>query len=206
MKRLILIMIIGAMGFTHQAKAQWAVIDPTNLVQNIFQVMESSTTASNMIKNVQESVRIYQQGKEYYDKLKSVHNVIKDARKVQETVAMLSEISGIYANNFNKMLSDKNFTVEELAAISDGYAKLLAESGHLLTEVKEVVSTSNGLSMTDAERMAIVDRIYTDMKGCRSLVQYFTNKTIAVSYLRSKTQNDTDRILALYGSPGDRYW
>ena len=41
MKRLILIMCVAVFGCTFQAKAQWAVLDPSNLVQNIQQVVKS---------------------------------------------------------------------------------------------------------------------------------------------------------------------
>ena len=63
-----------------------------------------------MIKNFQETVKIYQQGKAYYDALKSIHNLIRDARKVQKTILAIGEISDIYVTNFQKMLSDKNYT------------------------------------------------------------------------------------------------
>ena len=206
MKRMILILGVALLATSHEAKAQWAVIDPTNLVQNIFQVIESSTTASNVIKNVQESVRIYQQGKEYYDKLKAVNNLVKDARKVQRTVAMISEITQIYTTGFNKMVSDPNFTVDELAAISIGYAKLLEEGGALVTELKEVVTANNGLSMSDKERMDVIDQIHNRMVEYRNLTRYYTNKNISVSMLRAKEKNDTGRVLSLYGSPSQRYW
>ena len=42
-----------------------------------------------MIKSFQETVKIYQQGKEYYDRLKSVHNLVKDARKVQKSILLI---------------------------------------------------------------------------------------------------------------------
>lgn len=189
-----------------RAQAQWAVIDPSNLVQNIQQVVSSSSTLTNMIKNVQESIKIYEQSKAYYDALKSVANLIKDARKVQETVAMVSEISQIYATGYNKMLTDRNFSIAELEAISRGYAILLRESGNLVADIKDVVSASNGLSMSDAERMAIIDRIYNDMKSYRNLVRYFSNKNISISYLRSREKGDMDRVRSLYGEPSERYW
>lgn len=44
-------------GFTYQARAQWTVIDPSNLVQNIKSAIQSSTTATNMVKSLQESVK-----------------------------------------------------------------------------------------------------------------------------------------------------
>ncbi len=206
MKRIFMCLAVALSMFSFQAKAQWVVTDPSNLVQNIIGAVQGTTTASNMISNVQESIKIYQQGKEYYDALKSVHNLIKDARKVQKTIEMVSEITDIYVNGFNKMLSDPNFSANELVAISAGYAKLLEEGGALVTDLRNVVTGSNGLSLSDKERMDAIDQIHNRMLEYRNLTKYFTQKSISVSYLRAKEKNDTDRVLALYGSPSERYW
>lgn len=206
MKRIFIIACVVLIGFSFQSKAQWAVIDPSNLVQNIQQVVKSSSTLTNMVKNVQETVKIYEQSKQYYDALKSVNNLIKDARKVKLTIEMISEISDIYITGFNKMVADPNFTVDELAAISLGYARLMEEGGALVTELKNIVTSSNGLSMTDKERMEVIDQIYNRMLGYRNLTRYYTQKSISVSFIRAKAKADTDRVLALYGSPSERYW
>lgn len=179
MKKILLSLLVCMGLCTYQAKAQWAVIDPSNLAQNILTVSKTATTATNVINSFKEMQKIYTQGKEYYDKLQSVHNLIKDARKVKETVELVSEISQIYSTNFNKMLSDKNFSLRELEAISNGYSKLLKESGNLLSDIKNIVSASNGLSMTDAERMAIIDEIHTKMIEHRNLTRYFSKKSIS---------------------------
>lgn len=192
-----------------KANAQWVVTDPTNIATSIVnttkQIIETSSTARNMISNFQETVKIYQQGKQYYDALKSVNNLVKDARKVQQTILMIGEISDIYVNSFQKMMRDPNYSVEELGAIAFGYTKLLEESNGVLVELKGVVNIST-LSMSDKERMDIVDRCYNSVKRYRNLTNYYTNKNIAVSYLRSKKTGDTDRVMALYGSANDRYW
>lgn len=206
MKTKIMMLAVVLCFVTGKASAQWAVIDPSNLAQNILTVSKTATTATNVINSFQEMQKIYSQGKEYYDALKSVTNLIKDARKVKETVEMVSQISQIYSTNFNKMLSDKNFSVGELAAISDGYAILLKESGNLLTDIKEIVTPSNGLSLSDAERMDIIDKIHSKMASHRNLVTYYSNKNIAISFIRSKEQGDVARVKALYGSPSERYW
>lgn len=137
--------------------------------------------------------------------LKSVHNLVKDARKVQQTVLLVGDISEMYVTNYQKMLSDPNFTPAELNAIAFGYTKLLEESNGLLVELKTVIN-ANGLSMSDKERMDVIDRVYRDVKDYRNLVAYYTNRNIAVSYLRAKEKNDTKRILSLYGSANERYW
>ena len=138
--------------------------------------------------------------------LKSVNNLIKDARKVKKTIEMVSEITDIYVNGFNKMVGDPNFTPNELVAISTGYAKLLEEGGSLVSELKNIVTGSNGLSLSDKERMEVIDDVYNKMLEYRNLTKYYTQKSISVSFIRAKEKNDTDRVLSLYGNPSERYW
>ena len=205
MKRWIWLMCLVLACFTQRAAAQWTVIDPSNLVQNIKSAVQSSTTA-NMVKSLQESIKIYNQSKAYYDALKSVHNIIKDARKVKLTIEMVSEITDIYMSGFNRMVTDRNFTSGELAAISAGYARLLEEGGALVAELKNIVTSGNGLSLSDKERMDAVDQIYTRMLRYRNLTRYYTDKAISVSFLRSQSKGDAARVQALYGKPSERYW
>lgn len=147
---------------TPTIKAQWVVTDPSNLAQGIVntarQIVQTSTTATNMINNFKEVQKVYNQGKEYYDKLKAVNNLVKDARKVQQTVLLVGEVSEIYVKNFGKMMNDPNFNEQELSAIANGYAVLLNESVSLLKELKQIVNTST-LSLNDKERMDIIDGV-----------------------------------------------
>lgn len=194
---------------TTPVKAQWVVTDPVNLAQGIIntaqEIVQTSSTVSNVYQNFREVEKVYKQGKDYYDKLKAVSNLVKDARKVQQTVLLVGDISEMYVTNFNRMMNDKNFSPEELSAIAFGYSKLLNESSELLKELKQIVSVST-LSLNDKERMEIVDRVYKEVKDYHSLVRYYTGKNISVSFLRAKKQNDTQRVLELYGTSSQKYW
>ena len=209
MKKIILIISVVLAGFTGGIKAQFAVIDPANIATSIVntanQIVETSSTASNMLSNFKEVQKIYNQGQEYYNRLKSVHDLVKDAKKVRDAILLVGEIGDIYVNNFQKMLSDPHFRYEELMAISNGYTVLLQESADMLLEMKEVVNV-NGLSMTDHERMDIINYVYDRLKSHRNLVSYYTRKNISVSYLRAKKAGDSDRVVALYGNADERYW
>ena len=204
----ILLFIVIAL-FTKNAQAQFAVIDPSNIAQSILnttkELAQTSRTVSNTLDTFKETKKVYEQGKQYYDALKSVNHLVKDARKVQKTLLLLGEITDIYVNNFQLMLSDKNFRADELMAIAHGYAMLLDESADILAELKNIVNI-NGLSMSDAERMDRIDKAYDSISNYRNLVSYYTRKNISVSYLRSKKINDTERVIALYGSANDKYW
>jgi hypothetical protein len=209
MKKAILIMGIVLVSITSQIKAQFVVTDPANIATSIVnsanQIVQTSSTVSNVIKNFNEVKKVYEQGKEYYDKLKAIHNLVKDAKKVRDCMLMVGEIGDIYVNSFQKMLSDPHFRYEELTAISNGYTVLLQESADMLLELKDVVNV-NGLSMTDAERMDIINYAYDRIKKHRNLVSYYTRKNISVSYLRAKKAGDSDRVVALYGTNSEKYW
>ncbi|SHK63541.1 protein of unknown function [Flavobacterium johnsoniae] len=191
------------------AKAQFVVTDPANLASGILnsanEIIQTSSTVSNVVKNFKEVQKVYNQGKEYYDKLQAVNNLVKDARKVQQTVLLVGDVSQIYVQNFGRMINDPNFTPQELIAIGNGYTALLGESTELLKELKQIVSTSS-LSLNDKERMDLINRIYKEVKEYHSLVRYYTNKNISVSYLRAKKKNDAKSVLDLYGTSNQKYW
>jgi hypothetical protein len=209
MKTKLLIAGLFIMLGTFNLKAQFVVTDPLNIAQSIVntanEVIQTSNTVSNVIKNFKEVKKVYEQGKKYYDALKAVNDLVKDARKVQETILMVGEIADIYMDAYQLMLQDENFTLEELGAIAFGYTKLLEESSNLLKDLKGIVNSSS-LSMTDKDRMDIIDRVYVAVQHYRNLVRYYTNKNLSVSYLRAQKKGETERMLALYGNADERYW
>ena len=194
---------------TGGAHAQWVVSDPGNLAQSIInsakEMVETAGTKANTLNGFLETKKVFEQGKAYYDALKSVHDVVRGGAKVAKSISLVMEISETYVDNYQKMLSDGNYTPEELAAISSGYAMLIDESSDVLQDLKNVVNVT-GMSLTDAERLAIIENAYRSLMNYRNLVRYYTNKTISVSYLRARKKNDMDRVMALYGNPNEKYW
>ena len=181
---------------TVQSSAQWVVTDPGNLAQGIINMSDNiahtSKTATNTAQSFSETVKIYEQSKKYYDALKSVNNLVRD-------------VSDIYVTGFGRMMKDESFSARELDAIASGYTKLLEESNGVLQDLKQVIDVST-LSMTDKDRMDVVDECYRDMRRYRNLVSYYTNRNIAVSYLRARKKNEMDRVMRLYGDETSRYW
>ena len=75
----------------------------------------------------------------------------------------------------------------------------------MLTELKNVVNITT-LSMTDKERMDVVERCYSKMKRYRNLVSYYTNKNISVSYLRAKKKERPRPHHGAVRNMNERYW
>ena len=188
-----MLFVLSAFIVPASVQAQWVVSDPGNLVQGIVnsvnEIVETSETAQNALSTWKETSKIFEQGREYYDKLRKVNDLISGSEKVKESVLMLGDISEIYVNNFGKMLTDKNFSQRELNAIAAGYNTIMKKS----------------MSMNDKERIDLVNRVYREMTHYKELANYYTRKNLHVSYLRAKEKNEQQQVFDLYGKD-ERYW
>ena len=185
--------------------AQWVVTDPGNLAQGIVnsvnEMVETSETAQNAMSTFKEASKIYEQSRKYYDMLKSVNSLVSGSLKVKESVLMLSES---YVTNYGKTPTDENYTRRELEAIAFGYNNIMKKSSTSVAELKNIINPT-GMSMTDKERLDLIERVYREMRHYRTLVNYYTRKNLRVSYLRAREKGETEQVLKLYGE-NERYW
>ena len=209
MKPKVILLCLCLLSMSRSTYAQWVVTDPSNLAQGIVnstkQVVEAAKNGSTLLQSFQQTVKIYEQSKKYYDALKSVSNLVRTARKVQQSILIVGEISDIYVDGYKRMVSDENFTPAELAAIAAGYARIIEESAGELKELQDIVNPTD-LSLTDKDRIDVVQRVYDTLRRHRDLARYYTRKHISVSLLRARARNDLDRVLSLYGTDDQRYW
>ncbi len=143
--------------------------------------------------------------KRYYDALKSVSNLVRSARKVQQCILLVGEISDIYVDGYHRMVGDENFTPVELAAIAAGYAKIIEESAGELKELQDIVNPTD-MSLTDKDRIDVVQRVHGVLRRHRDLARYYTRKNISISLLRAARKRDMEGVLSLYGTDEQRYW
>ena len=144
-------------------RAMGRVRPPGNLAQGIINMSDniahtSKTAREHGAELRRDGGRFTSKPSVYYDALKSVNNLVRDARKVQEVLLMVGEVSEIYVTNFRKMLGDASFSAKELDVIATGYAKLMQESNGILQDLRQVINVST-LSMTDKDRMDVVERL-----------------------------------------------
>ena len=130
---------------------------------------------------------------------------MRKARRVQQCILLVGEIADIYVNNYDKMLRDEYLTVSELTAIARGYTSLLQEGTNLLRDLQTIINPSQ-MSMTDKERLDIIDKCYTSLSHLRNRAGLFTRCNIATAVLRARESNDLKRSLALYGTDEEKYW
>ena len=209
MERRLALLLVWLLLGTGAARAQWVVSDPSNLAQGIVnstnEMVHTSSTAQSMLQNFQQTVKIYEQNKKYYDALRKVNKLVRDARKVQRCMLLVGEISDIYVDGYRRMVGDENFTPAELAAIAAGYARIIEESAGELKELQNIVNPTD-MSLTDKDRIDVVQRVYGVLRRHRDLARYYTRKNISISLLRAARKRDMEGVLSLYGTDEQRYW
>lgn len=71
MKKRTIILFMALSSLSVTSKAQWTVIDPTNLAQSIInttkEIVETSATAQHTLDGFKETAKIFEQGRKYYD-------------------------------------------------------------------------------------------------------------------------------------------
>lgn len=137
--------------------------------------------------------------------LRKVNKLVRDARKVQRCMLLVGEISDIYVDGYRRIVTDTNFSVEELAAIAIGYKRIIEEAAGELKDLGEIINPTD-MSLTDKDRIDVVERVYGTLMRHRRLAGYFTRRCISVSLLRARTHRDMERVVALYGTDEQRYW
>lgn len=184
------------------ASAQFVVADPTafsqRALQQISNITEQIQQKYELVRTFKETSKIYNQGKEWYDGLKRVSTTVAEYQKIYETLQLTAEIVDLYGTNISRFRMDKNFSPAEVAYITDGYGKLLGESSRLVDDLN-LGAKASSLSLTDKERLDMINTTFEKVRQHKALVQYYTNKNISVSYLRAKKKNNSEGVLRLYG-------
>lgn len=186
----------------NQLQAQWVVSDPIAFGQRISNTIVNTTQHiarfGQLVKQVQETAKIYKQAKEWYDHLKKVTNTVKQYQKVGECVIIVSDIANAYVNSYSKLRMDPNFTLDEIVSIGNGYTILVKESTRIFKEI-DLGTVASDMSLTDKDRIDIIDKVYSALKEHYNLVNYFTKKMTCVSYIRAQENKNMEVIAKLYG-------
>lgn len=198
----IIILLLMVTGISIEVNAQIVVADPSSLSQRATQqyanMIESIKRKLELVKGVAETRKIFDQGKAWYDALKKVSTTIQNYKKVYETLQTINQIASVYSNSYSRMKSDKNFSPTELVEIGNGYTKLLKESSSIVDDLMMGAKASN-MNLTDKERFDIINATYEKARRHKSLVEYYSNQYIQLSYVRAKKTNETKNVLRLYG-------
>jgi hypothetical protein len=144
---------------------------------------------------VQKTKDIYE---EYYKELATVKEIISDYDKIKRLVQMQASIVSQYNSAYALFKRDKHFSVTEINYMANVYSGILDQSLKNLDQALLVVSSLT-TSMTDAQRLNIINGASRGMQKNYDDLKRFNNQNIGLSLERGAADGDIESVKMLYG-------
>lgn len=154
------------------------------------------TKGYNTVKDISQGN--FSLHKVFLDGLMEVSPTVRNYKKVVNIIDYQIVLIREYRRAFDRFRRDSNFNPDEIRYLSSVYGRLFEESLKNLDDLTNVI-TSGKMRMSDDERLAEIDRIFTAMEDKLQFLRYFNNQTTVLAVQRAKERNDYDKISSLYG-------
>lgn len=167
------------------------------------QILTDMYTGYTVVKQGYENVKSIAAGnfnlhQAFLDALLAVSPVVGNYVKVASIINNEAELVKEYKAAAAYFKSSGHFTAAELSYFNSVYASLLSGSLRNLDELAMVI-TPGTLRMSDAERLAAIDRIDKDMTDKLSTLRDFNNAAAIQAGQRGVDQNNITAMKGLYG-------
>lgn len=135
---------------------------------------------------------------DYFDELQQVKSVVAYYHRVKEITDMQVQIVREYRRAFELFKQDKHFTIEEIDYIEKVYAGILRKSVENLEQIGMVVNAF-AVSMTDAERLAVINSSADAVEENYMDLRQFNNENKVLSLQRAKDAQEIEMVKRMYG-------
>jgi hypothetical protein len=135
---------------------------------------------------------------DYFEELSKVKSILSVYKRIKAATQMQVALIQEYKRTYSLFKQDKNFTNEEINYMADVYSGIVDESIKNLDQLFLVVSSFT-TQMTDAKRLAIINRAADGIEMTYNDLKEFNTGNIQLSIQRSKDMNDVIMIKHLYG-------
>jgi DNA repair ATPase RecN len=208
-KKLILILGITLFVFPMANKAMAQKDEIVQLLLNVEKLAQFKQILSDMKKGYEilnggyNTIKDLSEGnfslhKTFLDALLEVSPTVKNYKRVADIINYQIILVKEYKSAFNRFKQDNNFNQEELAYLGRVYENLFKQSLNNLDDLATVI-TANKLRMSDDERLAAIDGLYSDMQDKLLFLRHFNNNTTVLALQRAKEKNDVNTMRLIYG-------
>lgn len=204
MKYLWTVLILFGINLTSQAQS--------NEVQQLLLNVEKLTQLKNILSDMKKGYQIVSNGYNsvkqitegnfslhdvFINKLMTVNPVIKNYKRVADIIAYQKDMVKEYQQAFSRFNASQVFNKNELKYLLKVYKGLLNQSLQNIDELTTII-TSSKLSMSDDERIKIIDRIYEDTSDKLQFLKSFNRKTNVLMLQRNREKDETLHLQNLY--------
>jgi len=153
------------------------------------------STGYNTIRNISKGN--FSLHEVFLDGMMLVNPEIKKYRRVTDILSDQKSIISEYKNAFNRFRSSGNFSASEIAYLGRVYGQIFSLSMDNLDELATVITASK-LRMSDQERLAAIDRIFSKVQDKLQFLRSFNANGMALSSQRDQQRLELNRSLDLY--------
>jgi len=135
---------------------------------------------------------------QYYKELATVKDIISGYDKIKGLVDLQARIVSEYQASYALFRQDKHFSARELDFMVNVYSGILDQSLKNLDQALLVVNALT-TSMTDAQRLNIINSASSGMQKNYDDLRRFNNQNVQLSLQRGAAAGDIETVKGLYG-------
>ncbi|MEA9414275.1 TerB family tellurite resistance protein [Flavobacterium sp. PL02] len=207
MKKLVITGIVSVV-FLFPVRATAQMQEMQQLILNIEklaqfrQILKDMKKGYEMLTGGYNTVKDLSQGnfnlhETFLDALMQVSPTVRNYKRVGDIVNYQVILVKEYKTAFERFRNNGNFNPDEIAYLEKVYANLFKQSLRNIDELTTVI-TANKMRMSDDERLASIDKIYTDMQDKLLFLRNFNNTTSVLAIQRAKQRNDVNAMRHIY--------
>jgi len=170
----------------------------TIVLQNAQKELENVMTKLDLDDITDWVTKIRDLYADYYKELETVKDIISGYDKIKSLVEMQARIVSQYQTAYALFKKDKHFSVTELDYMANVYSGILDQSLKNLDQALLVVNTLT-TSMTDAQRLNIINGASGGMQKNYDDLKRFNNQNILLSLQRGAAEGNIDEVKEMYG-------
>jgi hypothetical protein len=167
-----------------------------NILKQMYTGYQVLTKGYNAVKSVSEGN--FSLHEAFLDGLLIVSPTVRKYPRIADIINDQASVIREYHAAYSAFRQDKHFSPDEISYMLTVYNNLLSQSLKNLDDLSLVVTDSQ-LRMSDEERLAAIDRLYTGSHGQLSFLRSFNDRNFRVAVQRSRDAGDQQTIRNLYG-------
>lgn len=190
-------LLLSLLPLSQAAWAQIVVSDPAGLTQSIVnssdQIAQQAATTEQVFRTYEQTRNICIQQQRFFETLRKVSSAVRSMDRIERITEDVRAVTRMYSSSFSRISSSPLYTAGEIAAVADSYTRLMTQAGEELCSLRRILE-DNAFSMSDAERMAAIERCADRTRRLRTLTSYFTSRTLSVASARRFLGYDAERM------------
>lgn len=205
MKKLIVCFVMIMMirsSFGQKEETQQLLLNVEKLAQ-LAQILSNMKKGYEVVSKGYTTIKDISQGnfklhETFLDKLMQVSPVVRRYKKVGDIINAQLILSKEYKVAFLRFNNSGLFNDKEIHYLSKVYGNLFQQSLRNLDELMMVI-TAGRLRMSDDERIAAIDRIFSEMEDMLNFLRSFNKGTDVLALQRQKEMNEAKVSGRIYG-------